>query len=128
MNVFKLLKIFVIKVTYGFLIVRFFISVKKSLKESAALSNNKEREKSHRNLLHFILIPLFLNLLFLCHDIPKAVFSFIEPDCESNREEIFGGICACVFTVGSFSYFVGYITFFPKIREALFTCGKVVNG
>ena len=128
-SIFHLIKATAFKITYGLAIIKSYFMINKSLKESITLSSNHGKDmKSHRNLVHFILIPFFLNLLFLGHDVPKELFPFLKRNTCDVNYWILELVSPCIFTAGSFSYYAGYLIFFPKIRAAVLTCGKVSDS
>ena len=121
----KVIKLTTIKISYGVANIKMFLNIRHSLSESTKMNQNSEREKSHRNLQNFILVPFFLNILFLGHDVPKVIGlikkKFVK-NCESLllRPEFVQGLPAAVFTLGSYAYNIAYLVFFPKLRKALF--------
>ena len=125
-HIFRFVKILVIKLGYAWTNTTLFFSVRKCLNESAQLSKSY-RAKSQKNLLYFIRIPFLINIIFLGHDVPGKVDAILhhyyagtEHRCSTNflRKDIMFGLSTVALTMGSFTYYVGYVLFFPKIRKA----------
>ena len=123
-HIFTALKFGVAKLIYTLFAGKLAWEIKGKLAEISGLSMNQERNNMHQALYRFNLIPLLVNILLLSHDIPMFIFLFINGDCsQRSLEPIFIIVSAVTFTFTSFSYSIGYIPLFPKIRSA-FKWGK----
>ena len=120
-RIYTVVKLICAKAVYALIAGKLAYDIRQKLNESSAMQSNKQRESAHENLFRFNLIPLFVNILLIGHDIPTLKFLFNEiNDCSLNHTEpILILISATSFTLTSFSYSIGYIVFFPKIRAAI---------
>ena len=134
-NVFTSIKMMVMKTAYSIVVIKLALKTKASLSDSETMAANqaegerqRQRKALHRRLFHFSLIPLFLNFLFLVYEIFDIGLPFVQHEKRVNdcvmphlfdRFGVKLVITAVVFTVGSFSYVVGCLLLFPKVREAI---------
>ena len=135
LDVFTAIKMIIMKTVYSMIVIRLALKTKASLNESESMTANQaegerrqQRKTLHRRLFHFSLIPLFLNFLFLVYEIFDIGRPFVKlerqaMDCVAphlfSQFWVQMVITAVVFTVGSFSYVIGCLVLFPKVREAI---------
>ena len=131
LKIFYVTKVGIIKIIYCLYIIRISLKTKRCLKESGKLRKNERSDKIFRSLVYFTLIPLFLSILFLGHDIPEAVHSLTtagEKGCKKHDILIDWKVKICVtaifVTLGSFAYGISYIVLFPNTRRGWTCCGK----
>ena len=128
-NLFNLLNVVLIKATSAIGNLRIYVLIKRSLKESMQMSSKQNQEKLHQNVCQFILVPFFLNLLFLGHDIPThqhTLLPMVERCSKTKRDIVLKGVSTSIdiFTLGSLTNYICYIIFFPKIRQ-LIACRNI---
>ena len=115
------------KMVYSFSIFKLSYLTRKgltaSLNMSAYVSVNKRA--MYRRLFLFTLLPLFLNVLFLGHEVlyflRRFHFKHGEKLCQESgilQLSVVQGLRAVVFTFGSFCYLIAYLMLFPKVRAA----------
>ena len=120
-RVITVVKFGIAKLTYTLFAGKLALEIKTKLAEMSALSTNQDRSSTNIALFRFNLIPLIVNIFLLGHDIPLLIILFMNKgrNCSMKPlEPIFIIVSAVSFTVTSFSYSVGYISLFPKIRSA----------
>lgn len=123
------------KVICSVVIVKKSLRTRKSLKELAAIGNaqNNSKRESHKRIFYFSLIPLLNNILSFWPDTIERVEPLVEivhllkEDFSYNNnnflilsDDFILITQATVFSFISFSFLVGYLVFFPSIRQKFF--------
>ena len=129
-NILYICKLAIIKLIYSVRIVRIAQEVKLSLRESSRLRQNKQKKNAFGSLFLFTLIPLFLCVLFLGHDVFNTFYLFqaltgihCKDDSVLVQSDVITCISVAIFTLASFSYGISYLILFPSLRRAVF-CRK----
>ena len=123
---FKLVKLILMKIVYGATNIKIYMNVKKSLDDSKKMSRKPELEKAHRKLLHFTMIPFVINILYLVQDVPNVLVPLLKSyemvykdnKCD-NTSDIIMILSSVVVMIVSFSYFIGYMVCFPRVRKSM---------
>ena len=130
-NIFDIIKTVILKVVYSVVITRLSLSSKSGLDQSSKMASNQNDQKSiFKKFFYFSLMPIFINILFLIHEIPDATFSvFNESTCGSHlvRVDIRFCLTTSAVTIGLLSYLFSFLILFPKIRKTIIHCGTDNN-
>ena len=122
-NIFKVIKIPLVKFIFVSVIVKMANSVRKSLKQSEGMGNHHAGNLSLRLYL-YTLLPILFGLLLLPHEILSVVRDFgYSNKSILFREDIIFVMAACTYTLASITYYMAYLILFRSVREAL--CGII---
>ena len=131
-EIFSLVKFIALKIALTVVIIWIAVKTKLALKESAAMSPDKNKLSAHRRLFYFTLIPLGINVLNL---VPEALdaasplpqlYNHHSTESIIMRTDVRICITAVTATIGSFSYDLAFPILFPKVRSSM-SCLKDVN-
>ena len=126
-NVFNAVKVTLVKGIFSIAVVKMFLMTRNGLRQSAKMSNNKNKQSVHYRLFVISLIPLFLSILFTATEVLDVIKPILKDKygCEHHwviRDDVTLGLSASLFTFGSFVYFGGYLILFPQIRQTVTEC------
>ena len=119
--IYTAIKTIILKIVYFVTIKKLASKTKKALDESAQMKPDHNQRDLHNKLYTFTLIPIFLNFLYLFHEVPFLVVAIIS--CMMKVSAKISYILQCVkggmFTLGLVTYVGAFVTLFPKIKESL---------
>ena len=126
-EIFAVVKMFVLKAIYSVTIFKIAYMTKAGLENSCQVSgiNDKKRQAMLKSIYYFSLIPFFLNILFVVHEALSINTNLIQGPGEGvlsdrmRQPDVQLTLTLVVFTIGSFSYYIGYWVLFPKLRNTL---------
>ena len=129
--VLSLVKICVLKLTYGIGTYMIAKSDKDKLDESSNMIRNVDRKSAYKMLYYFTRIPFFINLALLGRDIPKLLSIGLAYHEEFSfwTGELYIATSLTI-SLCSFSYLLGYSFLIQELRNILFChnamvcCGK----
>ena len=108
---------------YTVAILKIAIETKAGLDESMNMNKNKRKQNVFKRLFYFTLIPIFLNFLFFGHEVLSLNFAVLGKKWDHTKNLIQPITTLAVFTLGSFTYFAGFISLFSDLRKAV-TCRR----
>ena len=126
-EIFAVVKMVVMKAIYSVTIFKIAYMTKAGLENSCQVSgiNDKKRQAMLKSIFYFSLIPFFLNILFVVHEALSINTNLIQGPGEGvlsdrmRQPDVQLTLTLVVFTIGSFSYYIGYWVLFPKLRNTL---------
>ena len=124
-SIVKFVKSILFKMIYSIIIVNIAIMTKNSLENDTSLSPDDKRKTLRKRLFYFMLIPLFVHVLYLSHEIVDWLCHDLETEVMEFEE--LSLLKLVTLSIGSLAYVLGYIVIFPKARKA-FTCKHLVQN
>ena len=119
----KLVKTILFKIFSSIAIIRIAILTKNNL--STDMGQDNRKKELRQRLYYFMLIPLFLNVLYLGQEVMEWLDVWKTNVSGGRRELPF--LKMIMLSISSLAYFFGFFFVSPKVREA-FTCSTSVQS